>query len=636
VTNLLPFLITGLVTGAIYGLAGLGLVLTYRTSGIVNLGHGAIAAAAAYAFYSLWTIYGVPWPIAATIVIVAFAVIGGPVLERITRALAGANAALSVVATVGILLAVEGALLLLYGDPTRSGHQFLPTSGFIVSGVTIQWGQVITFVIAAAASLGLYAMLQRSRTGTGMRAVVDNPTLVGLSGDRASRIRTRAWAIGCAFAALSGILLSPTLNLDANLLTLVVIQAFGACAVGAFTSLPLTFAGGLLVGVLGSLAGRYFTRPPLSGLYTSAPYVVLIVVLLIVPARRLPQPRAALQSLAGLQRSVTPRVTVVGTVLVGGFLLLVPTFVGTRLPDWISAMCYVTIFGSLALLVWVSGQISLCHMAFAAVGATTFAKLTTEQHVPWGIALLLAGLLTMPVGALVAIPAIRLSGVYLAVLTLGFGILMQNVVFPSSLMFGQGIFVAGPRPSLGPLHGASDDWFYYVVLAVAAVTALVVIGVLRSRLGRLLRALAESPTLLAVNGLGVNTTRLIVFCVSAFIAGVGGALLLAQAGSVSGVGFGPVQSMLLVAVLAVCGTRPLRSAVLAAGLLAVLPAYVTRFGVDQQTFGFGVVALAASVVVAKRDALLSWFKVAARTSTDRRLDGPARARGRDQVEVGAS
>src|SRR6202011_4671739 len=111
-----------------------------------------------------------------------------------------------------------------------------------------------------------------------------------------------------------------------------------------------------------------------------------------------------------------------------------------------------------------SGQVSLCQMAFAAVGAAGYVH-AHQAGAPFALAVLFGGLIAIPVGAFISIPAIRLSGVYLAVATFGFGILMQNIAFPSSLMFGSNQAASAPRPS-----GASGDTaYYYVVLLVAAV-----------------------------------------------------------------------------------------------------------------------------------------------------------------------
>jgi ABC-type branched-subunit amino acid transport system permease subunit len=134
--------------------------------------------------------------------------------------------------------------------------------------------------------------------------------------------------------------------------------------------------------------------------------------------------------------------------------------------------------------------------------------------------------------------------------------------------------------------------------------------------------MAQTPTMLSTHGLGVNLTRLIVFCLSAFFAGIGGALAITQTGAANAVTFGPLQSLLFVAVLAVCGTRLLRSSILAALLLGVLPGYVS-FSTDRQILVFGAVAIAAAIGLARRRAFEAWMTRAAASSSTRRHRGPA-------------
>jgi ABC-type branched-subunit amino acid transport system permease subunit len=207
---------------------------------------------------------------------------------------------------------------------------------------------------------------------------------------------------------------------------------------------------------------------------------------------------------------------------------------------------------------------------------------------------------------IVAIPAIRLSGLYLALATLGFGIFMQSVVYPSDLMFGLKLNATVPRPQIGPIDASSDTTLYYVMLVLVSVFLSLILLIQRGRFGRLLRALAENPTMLSTHGLGVNLTRLVVYCISSFFAGVSGALLVTQTGVASSVTFGPILSLLLLAVLGMCGTSRLISPVLAAGALAILPSYVTGLGQNRQLLAFGITALVAAVVLARRRQLGLW------------------------------
>jgi branched-subunit amino acid ABC-type transport system permease component len=621
VTSLLPYLVTGVVVGSLYGLVGVGLVLTYRSSGVFNFGHGAVAAAAAFLFYTLHFRHGLAWPIAALLTVLVFGVAVGWMFERLTRLLVGAADAIVVVATVGVLLVIEGILYLQYGTATLDFPPVLPTSGFRLSGVLVTWGDVVSMAVAVVGTAGLYFFLRTARLGVAMRAVVDNPPLVRLSGDSVDKVRFAAWAFGSSSAAIAGILLAPILNLDVNLLTFLVLQAFGACAIGLFSNLPLTFLGGLVVGVSASLATKYAQHPPFNGLSASMPFLVLFVVLLIVPVSKLPRSRS-LSFAPPARRTSRPVILVPATILGIAGLVLVPFIVHARLPVWTGALSLAVIFGSLALLTWGSGQLSLCHAAFVAVGATTMSHLV-RGGVPWLPALLIAGLCTMPVGAIVAVPAIRLPGIYLALATLGFGVLMQGVVYGSFLMFGSRLDATARPPRFGPFDAADGRTMYFLSLVIATLCLAAILLLVRGRFGRILRAMAQSPTMLATHGLEVRSTRLIIFCASAFFAGIGGALALTQTGVASAVTYGPVQSLLYVAVLAVCGTRMLRSPILAAALIGVLPEYM-HVPQERQLLYFGVVAIFSAVALARRREITTWFASAAENSRFRGETGPAK------------
>jgi len=595
---MLAFIVVGLVTGSIYGLAGVGLVLTYRTTGVLNFAHGAIGAAAAYLFYELHVTRGMPWPPAALIAIGLFGPLVGVLIERATRTLDRAPVSTVIVATIGLLIATQGLMYIVFGDDYHRFPQVLPTEHVTVNGVQITYAQMITVALTVIITLGLSAFLRLSRAGRSMRAVVHSPELLDLTGTAPAPVRILAWCIGCTMAALSGVLIAPTITLDAALLSLLVVQAFGAVALGRFNSLWMTYAGGLAIGVAASLCTKYFgSHPPLNGLASSVPFLVLILVLLVVPARRLPVP---LGRIGGTPPSAAmpPAVRAVGVVAAAVVLVIIPYTVGPRLPVYTNALVFVIMFLSLALLLNTSGQISLCHAAFVAIGASTFSHLTTGQGMPWLLALLCAGLVVVPVGALLSLPAIRLSGLYLALATFGFGILMQQVVYNTSAMFGKSPILKAPRPHFAGLNGNSDRTFYFLVLALVAVSSVVLTAAGRARLGRLLRAMSDSPVGLITNGLSVNVSKIIVFCMSAFFAGISGALFITLTGTASrDVGFGPVQSLMWLAVLAICGGGLVTSSFLAATVLVVVPSYLTSISQDDQLLIFGVGATAMSLLL---------------------------------------
>lgn len=594
--DFLPYIVFGLTIGSVYGLAAMGLVLTYKTSGLFNFGHGAVGAAAAYAFFELRQRQGLPWPVAAIIAVLVFGALLGLLLERLAQALAPASTTYKIVGTIALLLLIRGLAILIYGAQFQIFQPFLPQqTAFTVSGVTVSYEKVIIFLLGLVASVLLYLLFNGSRIGTAMRAVVDDSTLLDLTGQAPAAVRRRAWLIGSCFAAASGVLFaSQQQQLDATLLSLLVVQAFGAAAIGRFTNLPMAYLGGLGVGLLQQLASKQLSSvQALQGLDYNIPFVVLFAVLLLVPKRKLVDLGHTARVVAPAQLALSKLVRSSSAGAALALALMIPLLVGTKLPLWNNALSQVGIFLALGLLVRTSGQISLCHIGLAAVGASGFGH-SLEQGVPWGLAVLVAGAVAIPVGAIIAIPAIRLSGLYLALATLGFGVLLSQFFYTKSFMFGVSDLHTA-RPHVAGLQ--TDKGYYYVLLIFAVLGMAGVRIVERSRLGRLLQGMGDSPTAMVMMGADINVTKVIVFCLSAFIAGISGALFAGQFGSVSGDSFNYVQSLVVLAVLVTAGRSTLVASVLGPILLFVLPGYLgsaTAAEVLQVVFGAAALLVAIS------------------------------------------
>jgi ABC-type branched-subunit amino acid transport system permease subunit len=240
----------------------------------------------------------------------------------------------------------------------------------------------------------------------------------------------------------------------------------------------------------------------------------------------------------------------------------------------------------------------------------------------------------VPVGAFVAIPAIRLSGLFLALATLGFGILVEKLLYPRAFMFGAVGTLTGRRPAAFGL--ASDAGYYYLCAAIAIASIALVLAIRRSRLGRLLNALADSPIALAMNGSSINVTRVLVFCVSAFLAGIAGALYVGVVGYVSSVGASPTalvsfNSLVWLVTLAFVGRRPVLSPVLAAFALVVGPSFVTSADTAQyMTITFGLVATFSATY---GDALSAHLANRAEVGQDRLERTPVKQRWAERLEV---
>jgi branched-subunit amino acid ABC-type transport system permease component len=544
-----PFILAGIASGAIYSLAGVGLVLTFKTSGILNFAHGALASVGALGFYALTVVTGVPPVVGTLVVLIGASALIGLLAEPFAARLASKPLALKVAGTVGVLLAVQGTAGVLLDGNTDYFPSLLPAQGIALGGLTIGVDQLIGVAISLSCAVGLSVFFKVARTGRAMRAVVDNPDLMGLSGIDPRRIRRIAWIIGAFLVTLSGLLLAPHLAVNGNGLTMLVVQAFGAAAIGSFRHVWRTWFGGLIVGIVSSLATAWFgSVPTLQGLPAAVPFLVLFVVLTV--SRRTTGwaivPRVQAHPRAPLRHQILPALTAFG------FFAIVPFFAGPYLGGWTISLAYVVLFLSMGLLLRHSGQVSLGHVSFAAIGAVSFSQFTVELGLPWLVGLLLAGLVVVPIGAVLAVPAIRASGLYLAIATFGFGLVMQNLFYSQDYMFGTNSS-GRPMPQPDILVGTDGQAvaYYYVLLVIVVAVAVGVVAIVRTRLGRLLTALSDAPVALASVGTSVNSVKILVFCLSAFMAGLGGALYGVAFGAVTAQSFDPIISLSLVTLIVI-------------------------------------------------------------------------------------
>ncbi len=593
------FVIIGLATGAVYGMSGVGLVLTYRTSNVFNFAYGAVGTLAAYVFYSLNFNDGIAWPFAAAISVILIGVLGGLAFSRLAKPLATAPLTMQVAATVGVMLIIEAVCSIIYGQATLEFPSYLSSAPISIFGTQIGRNQVVVFVVASVLTAALAFVLKRTRLGMQMRAVVEGSTLLGLSGANPGRIRALAWIIGTGFAAIAGLLIAPSINLSPEILTLLVVQAYAAAALGLFKNIGWTFAGGLLVGVLSALCTYWATSSAIiADIAPGIPFALLLIVLFVVPKGRLPRPRLIAQP--GRKRPSWKLHTGIAVPL-GIALLLVPQFAESRLTAYAGAVAVVILFLALGLLVRESGQVSLAHVSFAAIGAAALGHLA-GHGVPWGFALIIAGLVAVPFGALLAIPAIRHGGLYLALATFGFGLVLEETFYSKSIMLGlasAGITV--PLPNGGILVSNSN---YYLFLAIAAVISVLVTLLLTGRLGRFLNAFGQSPLALLTSGLNTTVLQVSIFCVSAFIAGIAGALYGTTLGVATGSSFDPFTSLVYVTLIVIAAGQAPWYAWVAGLSIVLIPEYVGGANTPEYlNILFGVFAIGAAIAPSVAEAL---------------------------------
>jgi branched-chain amino acid transport system permease protein len=581
VDTFITYLIGGLFTGAAYSIAASGLVLTYATTRVFNIAHGAFGMVLSFVFWDLTVRQG--WPTWLSIFMVLFVVapLIGFIMQRlITRGLGSAPVSVSLVVTVGMFVALVGFAQYRWPetriepDAPRQVEPFWQTfadgdgrPGWQLGGTTITGQQLITIICSVVVAVGLYLLLNRTRIGTAMRASVDNPELLRLFGGKPDNAAALAWMIGMSLAGLAGILLVSTVGLSYYDLTLLVVNAYAAAVVGRLKSLPMTFVGAMGVGIAESLMVGYSLDSEL--LSTFRPAVVPIFLFAVIVLA--PQAQLRIGQVRGMVAApvpTVPRMVISGAVALLVTAMLVATLGEVGLLRLGTAATYAIVMLSLVLLTGYGGHVSLAQLSFAGVGALTYAKL--EEPNLYG--LLIATLVAAGVGALVALPVLRLTGLYLALATLAFAVIMEKVVFKNeSIGFGSGGALEAQRLSILGVSFTSTGAYVFLMVAFMIAVGMLVLFVRRGVIGRLLIAMRDSPAACGTLGLDMRWFRVGLFAASAGIAGLAGALLSGLRGLIGESDFIFFNSLPLLLLAVVFGVTSVTGAVLGGFGLMLLP-----------------------------------------------------------------
>ena len=564
----LQFTLVGLSGGCVLAVAASGLVLTYTTTGVFNFAHGAVGMVAAFLYYRIHVDYDVPTPIALVIILFMVAPVMGLLLERTMRSFRGASPGTALTVTIALtilLIGVIQATFQAHGESRTSPYLFGDRS-VTIAGARLRWDELAFFVVAVAVAIGLRYLLKSTRTGIAMRAVVDNPELAALAGAPPITIARTSWILGSVLAAVAGVLYAPAIGaLDAINLTFFVLAAYGAAVFGKLRSLPLTFAGAILLGLIQGYAPISFPRSEVwNHLQVGVPGIFLFLVLLALPEAKLTVGR-----LVGRDVPPVPRL---GATLVRGVLFipvvaLAAVVVGDNITDLSRGLIYGTLLLSLVLLTGYSGQISLAQYVFFGLGAFAMAKVGGGDSI---LGMGAGAAIAVPLGVIIALPALRLQGLYLALVTFALAQVSRDVIFQDTRIYGKGGVLVGRLEIFG-LDFSGDKAF---AILCAMVFALVGIGVLtlrRGAFGRRLAAIRDSQAACATLGLDVRRTKLAVFALSSAIAGLAGTLYGGLGFTVSQLDFEPLYNVLLFLFAYVGGITTVTGALLGGLLFAALP-----------------------------------------------------------------
>ena len=546
------FLILGLGSGAVYAALALGLVVTYRSSGVVNLASGAVALYIAYTYAFLrmgQLVNPIPgfsptvdlgtgplgfWP-SLLISLAVAAVFGALLYVLIFRPLRAAPAAAKAVASVGVMVVLQALLATRLGSAAVTVAPIFPSHDYSILGSRVPGDRLWSAGIIVLISIGLALWFRLSRFGLATRAAAESEKGAFVTGLSPQRIALVNWALSTVIVGVGGILIAPIVPLTPIAYSLFIVAALAAALVGNFTKIGVAVGAALIIGMLQSEATYLQTKSwlPSSGLPDLVPLLVILI-FLILRGRELPARGAIIHQTLGL--APRPRGYLVpGAVIAAlGLVSLVATH-GSDRAAIVTTLVMAVIALSQVVVTGFSGQISFAQLTLAGVGAFSLTRIQQQLHVPFPFAPLLAAVFAMIIGVVVGLPALRIRGLPVAVTTLALATVLQDLWFNNpqfdggysgapisnanifGLNLGVGAGAAYPRLAFGVLC------LIVVLLVAGGVAAL-----RRSRLGAAMLAVRANERSAAASGISVWRVKLIAFAIGGFLAGVGGTMLAYQ------------------------------------------------------------------------------------------------------------
>ena len=629
-STFLSYAVPGVPFGCTYAIVAMGLVLTYRTTGVFNFAFGAQAFVSAFV-YTVLVGCGFPVWSAFVLAVVALAPALGWILDRcLFRRIAPTNTTAKLVSAVAVFVALPELVTLIFGSATRFSPPtlFLNASRvyFHVFSTPISGLEFETVIVTVAAVVVVNVVLHSSRLGLTVRAAVESPRLLQLEGVRSDRVLSATWMGSSLMAGLAGVLLAPQYpTLQFNDYAILLVAALAAAALGNLANVPLALVGGVLLGVAEGLGSGYFPSSSVwqTGLLPAIPFLMLAV--LLVGRGRMrgledaDDPLSVCDPPPPVPITVSRAPELDRVIKVGGRALAVVAVVSvlTWVPgNWAftltSGLVYSIIFLSITLITGLGGELSLCQATFAGVGAFIAGQLAVHHGVPILLGAVIGALGALVVGALGAFPALRLRGLPLALLTLALALLADNAVFPYSWAGGPATGLAVPRPQIGSVSLAttSSKGFFVLALLVLVACAIGVKVVQRATVGRYLDALRASPLGAESTGINPNAAKVFIFALSAGVAGLGGALYGSLQQSITPADFNYQFSLVFVVVVVTTGVRTTEGAIQAGVGFVVIQQLLSYLPGRWGSGGLAVVlfALAALTYAAHPEGVVEYQK----------------------------
>lgn len=584
----LQFVFLGLSAGAIYSVLASSLVGIYAATGIINFAQGAIGLHSVYLVAALRTDGSLVLPIGtlklgsesdptsmelALVLGVLSAVVWALLAHvLIFRPLRPAPVLAQVVASVGLMLFIQALVHLRFETENLFAEAILPEDTVDIAGAVVNVSDLILAGVAIAISLVLWAYFRLTTLGVATRAGSEDELAARLSGYSPDRLAAIVWALTGAATGLIVVLASYTIGLTETSYTFFVIPALAVALVGRLTSFGIACAAGLVLGAFQSTITWLTTKDwwpewAQAGLGDAVPFVIVVIALFLLGGR-IPS-RGSLGEVR-MPAVRIPRIRLIPTVVcIAVVVVAILLTSGSWRFGVVTSVILSLIALSLVLLTGYLGQISLASMAFAGAAGFALSKLTTNWDVPFPFSMIFAALIATGLGVLVGVPALRIRGAQLAVVTLAAALAIQSFVFnnPAITSF-EGNLIADPTIfglDLGVRDGTNlvTIRFSLMVLIVVAIATLVVLRFMGGSTGRAFLAVRSNERAASSVGINVAATKLLGFALSAFLAGIGGCLIGYSRGQLSAGSFTVMIGLTLLAMTYVGGITSFAGAVLA-------------------------------------------------------------------------
>ncbi|MEY2570601.1 MAG: hypothetical protein QOE63_951, partial [Acidimicrobiaceae bacterium] len=587
------FLLLGLANGAVFAALALALVVTYRSSGVVNFATGVTALFGAYTYgylrdgKLLLLIPGAPdtidlgrkldfWP-AAILTMVLCAFIGLLLYLVVYRPLRTAPAVARAVASIGVMVVITELVSERIGTTAVNVKPIFPNGNWKVGNVNVTQDRIWFAVTILAIALALAAAFRFTRFGLATRAAAESEKGAFVSGISPDRLAAVNWMISTMVAGMAGILIAPIAPVAPIQYTLFIVPALAAAILGRFQYLVPAVVGGLVIGMVQSDTNNLlndYSWLPKSGLSEMVP-LVLILLVLVVRAKPLPTRGAIIQQTLG--RAPRPRNVSLPAVVatVGGGVALV-LLQSTWRVALVTSLIFAILSLSLVVVTGYAGQVSLAQLTLAGCAGFLLGPLTkdwsipfTHLSIPFPLAPLIAAAGAALIGVVIGLPAIRIRGLPVAVVTLAMAVAVEAIWFRNNdLVSASGKNIDGPtlfgldlRARVG--SGYPRIGFCLMVLVVLLLVALGVARLRTSRLGSAMLAVRANERSAAASGIDVVRVKLYAFAIGAFIAGLGGSMLGYLQGNVTYASFAVLAGLGIFATSYLAGITSVSGGILA-------------------------------------------------------------------------